>query len=170
MFFKKKELINSVYTYTGKDNANNNKNYGMKKYLKKMVNLELKAHNPAEVNISKDIEKIIREDTDGNWFHILKNIYKDTLPKLFNKLIKSFKKYDGEGTDKSILFCICILEKKWGMMKNLQYKPSSGKNITNLMEEFFCLSKINNSNNIKDKNLQEQKDILINNGWTIIEH
>lgn len=56
------------------------------------------------------------------------------------------------------------------MIKHFEYDPSSSKNLTNFIEEFFCLSKINNSNNIKDKKLPEQKDIFKNNGWTIIEH
>ena len=135
----------------------------------KMANVELKAHNPAIKNFSKDIEKIIREGKDGNWFHVLKNIDKETLPSVFNKFILSFEKYKGKGSRKFILFCICILEKKFSIIKRFDYDPSFVKNISNLMEEFFCLSKLNNSNNIKDKNLPEQKDILKNNGWTIIE-
>jgi len=135
----------------------------------KMANVELKAHNPATKNISKDIEKIIREEKDGNWFHVLKNIDKATLPSVFNKFILAFEKYKGKGSKKFILFCICILEKKFSIIKRFDYDPSLQKNISNLMEEFFCLSKISNSKNIKDKDVLKQKAILKNNDWTIIE-
>lgn len=137
--------------------------------FEKLGNVELKAHNPATQHISKDIEKMIKEEKDGNWFHVLKNVDKATLPSVFNKFILSFEEHKGKGTEKFILFCICILEKKFSIIKHFDYDPSLVQNISNLMEEFFCLSKLNNSNNIKDKNLREQKDILINNGWTIIE-
>ncbi|GAH28165.1 unnamed protein product, partial [marine sediment metagenome] len=137
--------------------------------FEKLVNVELKAHNPATKHISKDIEKIIREEKDGNWFHVLKNINKETLPSVFNKFISSFEEHKGKGTEKFILFCICILDKKFGIIKRFDYDPSFVKNVSNLMEEFFCLSKLTNSNNIKDKNLPEQKVILKNNGWTIIK-
>ena len=138
--------------------------------FKKVANVELKAHNPDKKNVIKDIEKIIKEEKYGNWFHVLKNIDKGTLPSIFDKFIDSFEKYKGEGSKKFILFCICILEKKFSIIKHFDYDPSFGKNISTHMEEFFCLSKINNFNNIRDKNLTEQKDIFKSNDWTIIEH
>ena len=159
----------SIYTYTEQNSANSNEDKEKKIIFQKMANVELKAHNPTKENIRKDIEKIIREKAHGNWVHILKNIDKGTLPKLFNKFKYSFEKHNSEGADKSILFHICILEKKWGMMKILQYKPSSGNNITNLMEGFFCLDRNNSSNNIEGKEWKMQKDVLRDNGWTIIE-
>lgn len=137
--------------------------------FRKKANVEFKALNPVIKDISKDIEKIIREKEHGNWFHVLKNIDKETLPSVFNKFVSSFKIYKGKGNKKFIVFCICILEKEWGMIKHFEYKSSSGKNISNLMEEFFCLSKLSDSNNIKDKTVSKQKDILKNNGWTLIE-
>lgn len=137
--------------------------------FKKKANVEFKAHNPDIKNIIKDIEKIIKEKEHGNWFHILENIDKGTLPSVFNKFILSFKKYKGEGSKKFILFCICILEKKWGMIKHFEYDSSSGKNISNHIEEFLCMDKNNNLNNIDGKNLEAQKDILKNNGWMIVE-
>lgn len=137
--------------------------------FKKKANVEFKAHNPDIKNISKDIEKIIKEGLDGNWFHILKNIDKATLPSIFNKFIFSIQNHFNKSDKISILFCICILEKEWGMIKHFEYDSSSSKNIPDFIEEFFCLSKISDSNNIKDKNMLKQKDILKNNSWTIIE-
>ena len=136
----------------------------------KKANVEFKALNPTTSNFSKDIEKLIKENIEGNWFHILKNIDSGTLPSIFNKFITSFIDYKYKRSEKCILFCFCILEKKLSIIKKYFYKPSLNKKIKDDIENFFSMSKINISNNIKDKNLQEQKDILINNGWTIIEH
>lgn len=146
----------SVYTY------NNNK-------FEKEANVEFKAHNPTIANISKDIEKMIRERKDGNWFHVLKNVDEKTLPSVFKKFVSSFEIHKGKGSKKFILFCICILEKKFSIIKHFDYDPTFGKNISNIMEEFFCLSKTSDLNNIEDKSVLDQKDILKNNGWTIIE-
>jgi len=110
------------------------------KGFKKKANVEFKALNPTTEDINKDIEKIIKEGLDGNWFSKI-----------------------------SILFCMCVLEKKFSIIKYFDYDPSFGENVPNLMKEFFCLSKISDSNNIKDKNMLKQKDILKNNGWTIFE-
>jgi len=159
----------SVYTYIEEDNENNNKNNDEKKYFKKIVNVEFKANSPVKKNFVKDIKKIVKEKEQGNWFHLLKNVDRATLPSVFRKLVCSFKECEGEGIEKSILFCICIFKKKWGMLKIFNYKPSSGKNIINLMEGFFCLDKNNVSNNIDGKDLEAQKNTLKNNGWTIIE-
>ena len=79
------------------------------------------------------------------------------------------KEHSDKGSKISILFCICILEKKWGMIKHFEYDSSSGKNISNHMEEFFCMDKNNDLNNIDGKYLEAQKDILKNNGWMIVE-
>jgi len=159
----------SVYSYTRKDNVNNSKNNEEKIFFKKMANIELKAHNPAEENICKDIEKIITEGIDGNWFHILKNIDSGTLPSVIKKIYNSIKINFLKNEKISILFCICILEKKWGMIKHLEYDSSLGKNISTNIEEFFCMDKNNKLNNIDGKNLEAQKDILKNNGWMIVE-
>jgi len=158
----------SIYTYVGQDHSINYKNNKEEIFFEKIANVEFKALNPTNT-IGKDIEKIIKEKEQGNWFHLLKNVDKNTLPGVFDKFIKAFGNYQGKSTEKIILFSICVLEKKWGMIKYFNYKPSSGKNITYLMEEFFCLSKTSKLKNIKDKSVKDQKDILKNNGWTIIE-
>lgn len=172
-FYSIETPTNETYQFTGKAPLSALSDFSIYRNtdtgFEKLANVELKAHNPATKNFSKDIEKIIREGKDGNWFHVLKNIDKGTLPSIFDKFIFSFKGYSNKDSKISILFCICILEKKWGMIKHFEYNSSSSKNLNNFIEEFFCLSKINNSNNIKDKNLLEQKDIFKNNGWAIIE-
>ena len=137
--------------------------------FEKLANVELKAHNPAEKNIIKDIEKIIREKKDGNWFHVLKNVNEGTLPSVFKKFVSSFNEHKGKGSEKYIIFCICILDKKFSIIRRFDYDPSFGGDASTLMKEFFCLDNSNTSNNIKGKDFIVQKDILKNNGWAIIE-
>jgi len=95
--------------------------------FKKVGNIELKAHNTEMEKVKKDIEKIIREGITANWFHTLKNVRSNTLPSLFSKFTKSFKACSNLiDTDKriSILFCFCVLEKRWGCIKHFSYDSS----------------------------------------------
>ena len=172
-FYSIETPTNKPYQFNGKTQSSALSDLSIYLYInnefEKLGNVELKAHNPAIENFSKDIEKIIRERKDGNWFHVLKNVDEKTLPSVFEKFVSSFKTHEGKGSKKFILFCICILEKKFSIIKHFDYDPSFGKDISNIMEEFFCLSKTSDLNNIEDKSVLDQKDILKNNGWTIIE-
>lgn len=130
--------------------------------FKKLVNVEFKAHNPATKHISKDIEKIIREEEDGNWFHVLKNIDKGTLPTVFNKYIFSLKEHSNKGNKISILFCICVLEKKFSIIKYFEWNKND-RNLIHYLDKFFVLSQI------KNRNINEQKKLLRDNNWLIVE-
>ena len=153
----------SIYTYINKDNKNNDKDdEDNKNNFEKLANVELKAHNPATKNISKDIEKIIREEKDGNWFHILENINKGTLPSVFDKFIFSLKEHSNKGSKISILFCICILEKKFSIIKYFKWNKNDG-NLIHYLDKFFVLSQI------KSRNINEQKELLRDNKWLIVE-
>jgi len=153
----------SIYTYINKDNKNNNKdNEENKKNFEKMANVELKAHNPATKDISKDIEKIIKEGLEGNWFHILKNIDKGTLPSVFDKFIFSLKEHSNKGSKISILFCVCILEKKFSIIKYFKWNKNDG-NLIRYLDKFFVLS------HVKNRNINEQKKLLRDNNWLMIE-
>jgi hypothetical protein len=79
----------------------------------RLVNIELKAHNPPIKNIQKDLEKLLREQIPGVWFHTLRNTNRRTLRSLSRKFTRSFRdlKDDLAGTDRTLLFAICILEK-----------------------------------------------------------
>ena len=130
--------------------------------FKKRANVEFKALNPVTIDISKDIEKIIREGKDGNWFHVLKNIDKGTLPSVFDKFISSLKEHSDKGNKISILFCICVLEKEWGMIKHFKWNNKKG-NLIDYLDKFFILSQI------KTRNINEQKELLRDNKWLIVE-
>lgn len=74
----------------------------------KVLNIELKAHNPAQITIDKDIEKLVSEDCSGAWIHILKNEDKGTIKSLFQKFDSAFQNF--KKSKKPISFHILILE------------------------------------------------------------
>lgn len=139
----------SIYRYTNKG-------------FEKEANIEFKALNVTPKSISKDFEKIITEGKDGNWFHILKNINSRTLPSVFNKFFNSIKNNFLKNDKISILFCICILEKKFSIIKYFKWNKNDG-NLIHYLDKFFILS------HIKNRNINEQKKLLRDSKWLIVE-
>ena len=95
----------------------------------KIANVEFKAHHPPQEQIRKDIEKLIREGDAGNWVHTLKNIDNQTLQTLFVKFIASINEFSeivGEN-EVSIVFCFCVLDKKWACIKHFHYNSTKGE-------------------------------------------
>jgi len=94
----------------------------------KVAGIEFKAHNPASEIIRRDIQKLVREKITGNWFHILEDINGDKLRSVFDKLTDSLmtqsKHFSGDPI--SILFCFCILARKWTCIKHFFYDQSRG--------------------------------------------
>ena len=76
------------------------------------LNIELKAHNPAPETISKDAEKLAREQVDGLWYHTLDTADLRTLRSLFRKLADGFADVAPErlpeGT-RRFSFAFCVL-------------------------------------------------------------
>lgn len=165
-FYSIETPTNETYQHTGNTPLSALSDLSIYRYIdngfEKMANVELKAHNPATKNISKDIEKIIKEKIDSNWFHILKNIDKGTLPSVFDKFIFSLKEHSNKGSKISILFCICILEKKFSIIKYFKWNKNDG-NLIHYLDKFFVLSQI------KNRNINEQKELLRDSKWLIVE-
>ena len=128
--------------------------------LKKVMNVEFKAHNPSFNYIRKDIEKLVRESIPGNWFHTLKSIDSGTFPVLFEKLSRSFKDFTKEAyrIGVSILFSFCVIEKKWACMKHFLYNQRQG-DYESFVDEFLRLTYEVKSGKIH---------VFDENGWTII--
>jgi len=84
----------------------------------KEFDIEFKAHNPEPKSIEKDIEKLVREKTDGVWFHLFKNIDQGTFPALAGKFEEALLKH-GQTREKDLLFAVCVLEKKIGLLGTL---------------------------------------------------
>lgn len=78
------------------------------------VNIELKAHNCGIENIRKDLEKLIREDTTGVWFHTLERGDRVQVQSLLGAFRMAFVQLSAcLGTSKtSYLVSICSLEAK----------------------------------------------------------
>jgi hypothetical protein len=125
----------------------------------KVVNVEFKAHNPPKEHIRKDIEKLLKEKTHGNWFHTLKNIDRRTLRVLFGKMADSLKSCRELVSDRqaSIVFSFCVLEKKWACLKRFTCY-SSVESFDKYVNEFFELEYT-----IKDRTVQ----VLQEGDWQI---
>jgi len=133
--------------------------------LEHIANVELKAGNPLEKDIIKDIRKLIferRENAtlEGNWFHFLKNADSNTLNSLFKKFQESFNILASEvnlpDDSISIQFTFCVLDKKWACTKKFIWK--SGTDLNEYVNSFF-----NIQYNIKNSNINVKNA----NGWEI---
>lgn len=134
------------------------------------VNVELKANNPEEKSIEKDIEKLFVEQSavsglEGNWFHLLKNVDNGNLTKLLGKFKSSLPNFRSKSSTEidsvSILFVFCVLEKKWACMKQFEWDPSKG-DFDAYTHSFFDLK----YRVVNPKIITEKDDL---NGWEIIE-
>ena len=110
-------------------------------HFDKVMNIEFKAHNPAQEQIRKDIEKLIRERIPGNWFHLLKNADSATIPVLFGKMKNSLLQCESllGKTKLSLIFCFCVFKKSWACMKHFRYNPEE-KNFQQYLDTFFNLN------------------------------
>lgn len=97
--------------------------------FRKVANVEFKAHNPPQEQIKKDVEKLIKENIVGNWIHTLKNIDHQTLPKLFDKFIAAISECAEMVRERevSMVFCFCVLERKWACIKYFHFDSSTSK-------------------------------------------
>ena len=111
--------------------------------FRKLANVEFKAYNPRFKEIEKDIKKLVREEITGNWFHLLKNVNSMTLKALFDKIKNALIKNYSDSI--SILFCFCVLDKKWACMKHFKWNGSEfpeekkQEKYRVFVEEFFRL-------------------------------
>ena len=108
--------------------------------FKKLAGIEFKAHNPGTEIIRQDIRKLVRDNITGNWFHILEDIDSETLKSIFSKLTAALRSYsDNLGENPiSILFCFCILARKWTCIKHFFYDKSRG-DFSTYVDNFFDL-------------------------------
>ena len=165
-FYSIETPTDNAYIQSGKTAVSALSDLSIYRYInngfEKLANVELKAHNAAKKNISKDFEKIIKEKEHGNWFHILENIDKGTLPSVFDKFISSLKEHSNKSSKISILFCICVLEKKFSIIKYFKWNKNDS-NLIHYLDKFFVLSQI------KNRNINEQKELLRDSKWLIVE-
>jgi hypothetical protein len=106
----------------------------------KVVNIELKAHNPTKESFRKDLEKLLREELDGLWFHTLDNSNRGTLPSIYEKIKQAFSELKPhlKGRDRSILFAFCILEKRELIYKLIPINDSLDENCSKIQSVFVA--------------------------------
>ncbi|MBE8540184.1 hypothetical protein [Geoglobus acetivorans] len=129
--------------------------------FRKLVNVEFKAHNPRFREVEKDIKKLVGEEPTGNWFHLLKNVNSMTLKALFGKIKNALIKNYSDSI--SILFCFCVLDKKWACMKHFNWSGSElpqkekQEKYRAFVEEFFRL----------DYFVRREVIVVDENGWIV---
>jgi hypothetical protein len=78
--------------------------------------IELKAHNPIDNSIRKDLEKMATSNHNCVWFHTLKNEDKATIPSILKKFKKSFedisKIEEISVSSKKLLLVFVVIDKK----------------------------------------------------------
>jgi hypothetical protein len=88
--------------------------------------IEFKAHNPRAESIRKDLEKLLREQCDGLWFHVLKNVHSRTIPVLMGKFTQAIEdlRLPWQECMHTLNVCVVVLEKKFWLYRTLA--PSHG--------------------------------------------
>lgn len=129
-------------------------------YVRKL-NIEFKFKNSGIMNSGKDILKLVREEQDGVFIHLLKNTNKKTIDSVFKKLAQCFRDFTPawKNLDKCINITIMSLKQKkiiWCQLK---------KNDLNNLDDFFLVSNIQNINLFENPNwklidLKEEFDKL----------
>lgn len=105
--------------------------------LTRVANIEFKAHNATLEQIRKDVEKLLRENVTGNWFHLLRATDSATVPLLFEKFAAAFSECSSYVEhDIDIVFCICVLHKPYMFIRHFTYQKDRGDFIS-YVKEFF---------------------------------
>ena len=121
----------------------------------RILNIEFKHKNTTSKNIEKDILKLITEDDDGVFIHLLDNTNKGTFCNkkgtgVFDKFHKSFSDYQKEWDDKHKSIQLVLISLR---QKTLIYRELRRSDLKNLKYIFFIES---GCGNIKD---------ITENGW-----
>jgi hypothetical protein len=116
----------NTYRFTGSTGLSARTDVGLWGFadteFRQIANIECKAHNPPEESIKKDIEKLIREEIVGGWFHLLRNANLGTFKSLFNKFASAIEDRiaatkDHPIRESKIVFCFCVLDRKLYLLK-----------------------------------------------------
>jgi hypothetical protein len=83
--------------------------------------IEFKAHNPQAEAIRKDLEKLLREQYDGLWFHVLENAHSKTIPVLMAKFTQAIEDLRPlwQACMHTLTVCVVVLEKKFWLYRTL---------------------------------------------------
>lgn len=111
---------------------------------KRILNVEFKAgaistRAKTKFPISKDIQKMLHEENNGLWFHILESVNNSTINELFGTFKESILEYIKKSPDaiknKNIIFHICVLKHKFSLQREL--KLEINEELEKNLDEFF---------------------------------
>jgi hypothetical protein len=90
-------------------------------------------------NVTKDIEKLIREPGHGMWFHLLESTNNRTITDLFDifgkDLAKLINKYGIANNNKILTFHICVLKQGFSIHNEINIK--AGESGDEQLDSFF---------------------------------
>ena len=98
--------------------------------LQPWVNIELKAHNCELESIRKDLEKLLRENVDGIWFHTLEKANSTTFRSLFSKFAAAFHKVKTHyaTSNRDYLFAFCVLNPNFLVSRMISFNGNPDHN------------------------------------------
>src|SRR5262249_3502563 len=97
--------------------------------MSRRLAVEFKAHNAKLSSIRKDLEKLLREDSDGLWFHVLENIDSGTVPTLLKKFEASFTALERHcmACRHSLTLAFLVVEKRFWLTRTLSSSQLSAE-------------------------------------------
>lgn len=128
----------------------------------RILNIEFKFGNPNVKNFSKDVLKLIMEENDGVFLHMVKNTHKGTITQLMNKLYISFSQFSKlwKNPVNSIRLIIMSLEYKHG--------ESNPVMIERLVTKDDITDSRINSTFLRDRKFVDLKSDQVYDGWNIV--
>lgn len=126
------------YTFKGSNKRSASTDLALYDGINKVLNIELKANNPTQASVDKDIEKLTNENVHGAWCHILENEDSGTLKSILKKIEvafdNAFKKH-GKPSKKPLFFSFLILNKRVLISR----KGKDGEEMNYLSNSIFFL-------------------------------
>lgn len=106
------------------------------------VNIEFKSKGKStkanHPDIDKDLKKLLMEKYEGLWFHLLKNVNRQTIPELLAVFAASRKNSNKKISATNLIsFHICVLEKKFSIHKRFEKNMLSVEMIEKEMKTVF---------------------------------
>ena len=117
----------------------------------KAVTISTRATKKTKFPISKDIQKMLHEENNGLWFHILGSVNNSTIKELFGTFKESILEYIKKSPDaiknKNIIFHICVLKHKFSLQREL--KLEINEELEKNLDEFFNVDYSVSRDNLK---------------------
>jgi len=133
----------------------------------RLFNVEFKSKGASpeakeHFDIQKDIQKLLRENVNGLWFHLLKSVNNSTIPNLMqvftNEIASVLESFKSDILKKSISFHICVLEHGFSLHKCIDFTNGGISEPRSIIEEMSIDIHVSRA---------EINNITNPNGWSI---